>query len=371
MKRVVTLFSILILLFGSCSQKRDLIPVFSDEDFSQIDGLILDWVQKEKIVGAEFLVMQSGETLFHEAYGWRDRERELPMVRNTICRIRSMTKPIVGTSVLMLADEEKIKLRDKVSKYIPSFNTEVWQSLTIHHLLHHNGGFGRLGYPGWATSYNSLEEIVQAAAKAGPASPPGETFSYTDAGSSILAYIVSKVSGMPVETFIDRRILEPLDMNDAFCFLSPDEPRRSRISCTYRKPEDENQWVKYWDNHDPPQVPYFRGSGGIYASAMDYARFLTMWINYGNLGNRKFLNAETVGNALIPSELSIAADSPYGHHWFVYKNSAFGHGGSDGTFAMAVPEHELIVCYFTQSRGNRTMRKVLNWVLEGIDSNCP
>jgi CubicO group peptidase (beta-lactamase class C family) len=285
------------------------------------------------------------------------------MEKNTICRIRSMTKPFVGTALLMLMEQELLSITNKVSDYIPSFDNEKSREITIEHLLTHTGGFEQPGYPGGPEDYENLQQLVDAVGTAGPTYTPGERFSYSDGGSSTLAYLVTLLSGMPVEDFIRSHILDPLSMSDTFCNLSEDDPRRPRVSCTYAL-TSTGEWFKYWDNFDPQVVPFFRGSGGIYSTTTDYSRFLAMWIDQGVSGSLRFLTPATVQQALTPSAQSTAAGSPYGFQWIIYDDPIFGHGGSDGTVAWADPENDLMILYFTQSRGNQTAREIIELVLE-------
>lgn len=355
----ILFFTITVLLLYSfnrsgyvdaCGGQND--PYISGDYRTPIDR----WVKEGRIVGAEILFIRSGEIILHEVAGWRDRERNLPMEENTICRVRSMTKPVVGTSILMLYDQGWLSLEDRVSKYLSAFDNDKCREITVEQLLKHTGGFSQPGYPGDAGDYNSLKELVEAVAEAGPEHPPGTLFSYSDAGSSTLAAVVAAVSGVPAEDFIQTHIFDPLGMTDSFCVLEEDDVRRSRIACTYSS--ETGQWSKYWDNDDPPQVPFFRGSGGIYSTVTDYARFLGMWMDNGSWNSDRFLDSATVSMALTPSVESIAAEFPYGLQWRLYDDSVFLHSGSDGTLALADPENDLLVLYFTQSRRNDTLYEI-------------
>jgi len=348
----------LFIIFLSFCSRDNISPnqVNNPQDLGDYKTPIEQWVNNEEIVGAEILIIQSGDTLVHEVAGWKDRGRDLPMEKNTICRVRSMTKPFVGTSILMLMEEGKLSLNDKASKYLPDFDNEECREITIEQLLKHTGGFEQPGYPGWAGNYNNLLEIVHALANAGPTYTPGTQFFYSDGGSSTLAAIITVVSGMPVEDFIQTKIFDPLEMDDSFCILTEDDPRRSRISCTYSG--STRNWTKYWDNNDPPQVPFFRGSGGIFSTVSDYGIFLAMWMNNGYWNSTRFLDSTTVQMALEPSPESLSADYPFGMHWQIYNDPVFSHTGSDGTLGSADPSKELLVLYFTQSRGNETLYRI-------------
>lgn len=332
------------------------LKVFTDQ--------IETWLSNDEIVGAILMIVKSGKTVLHRAFGWRNREEKLPMETNTICRLRSMTKPFVGTSILMLSETGKLNLEDKVAKYVPYFRNNKCSEITIEHLLTHTGGFTQPGYPLGAAFYKDLLSLVKQIGIGGPENKPGERYFYSDAGSSTLAYTVSLISKIPVENFIQENILDRLDMTDTFCNLSMDDIRRSRISCTYS--QSRGKWTKYWDNSQPQVVRYFRGSGGMYSTTEDYARFLAVWMDSGQDNSIQFLKPETAEKALTPSSLSRSGVAGYGYQWEIYRESdgIFGHRGSDGTLAIAAPKENLIFLYFTQSRGNRTTGQMLSLFFE-------
>jgi CubicO group peptidase (beta-lactamase class C family) len=342
------------------SENVDLSP----DTLKKFTDQIETWQAEEKIVGAVLMVIKSRKTVLHEAYGWRDREEKLPMEKDTICRLRSMTKPFVGTSILLLSEGGKLDIKDEVAKHVPFFRNDKCREITIEHLLSHTGGFTQPGYPLGAGFYPDLMSLVKQIGISGPKYKPGERYFYSDAGSSTLAYTVSIVSGIPVEDFIQTQILDKLGMVDTFCNLTLDDPRRPRVSCTYS--QSRGNWNKYWDNSQPQVVRYFRGSGGMYSTTEDYARFLAMWMDKGQADTIRLLKPENVEKALEPSPLSRSGDAGYGYQWEIYRESEgiFGHRGSDGTLAIAAPKDDLIFLYFTQSRGNQTTGQMLSLFFE-------
>src|SRR5262249_46300242 len=132
-------------------------------------------------------------------------------------------------------------------------------------------------------------------------------------------------------------------------------------------------WHRYWDHEEKPYFPFFLGAASLYSTTSDYARFLTLWLDRGRAGGRRLLSEAAVERALRPAKpmLSPGGETPFatglsprrpysGQHWTVYPPPApnadgglpvFGHGGSDGTLALAFPEHDLLALFFTQSRG--------------------
>lgn len=321
------------------------------------------WWEDEDLVGGELLILKSGDTLIHHTVGWMNREENIPFQKNTICRIRSMTKPIVGTCILMLAEEGKIAIDKPVSTYLPSFANSSSGAITIRQLLTHTSGIEDLGYEGYVRSsrdFKNLEEYVDRVGELGPVYTPGTKYRYSDPGTSTLAHLVAKVAGMPVEDFIRQRIIEPLGMSHTLCNLPNDYPDRNKISCTYRL--RGGGFRRYWSNSQPQTHHFFRGSGGMYSTISDYSKFLRMWANGGTFEGKRYLKEETIKEALQGS----AVNDSYGFQWSLYsydddknsKSAVFGHGGSDGTWVMADRDSGLSVLYFTQSRGGSTRGKL-------------
>ena len=174
--------------------------------------------------------------------------------------------------------------------------------------------------------------------------------------------MVSLISGMPAEDYIQSNIIDVLELDDTFCNLTMDDSRRERVSCTYF--DNGNGYYKYWDNSWPQSISYFRGCGGMYSTVTDYARILEMWMDMGIADTLRFLTPETVELALTPTPLK----DNYAMHWALFGGSEqeslpkFGHGGYDGTKAWADPGNDLMVMYFTQSSQNSTLREIIGVV---------
>ncbi len=337
----------------------------SVETLDELWTTVSDWVEAGDPVGAEVLVIKEGRTIFHETFGWKDREREVPMEKHSIARIRSMTKPFVGTSILMLREKGELALDDPVSKYIPAWDTDVCRDIRIEQLLTHTAGFKQPGYPGSPMSFANLRDLVDATGAAGPQMTPGEQYNYSDADTATLGCIVAELSGMPVEDFIQKNFFDALGMTSSMCNLSTNDPRRPRVSSTYKASGAAFQ--RYWDNTRAQSVPYFRACGGIYSTPMDYARFLDMWVQGGVREGERFLPESVVRDALRVTPLSGSGGVGYGWHWQIpivvgeasHDESEslpeFGHAGSDGTIAIAFPRERVMAFYFTQSRDGKTI----------------
>jgi len=290
---ILVFFAAGLFNFLSCSQTPSIVPrqgrldggkvsVFqyarpetvgiSSASLQRIGDEIEQWVRNGDIVGAEWLVIKDRKIVMHEAVGWKDLEDNIPMTINTIFRIQSMTKPVVGTCILMLAQEGKLELSNPVSKFLPAFDNEKSREITLRHLLTHTGGFAE-GRDFSFKKYNSLNEAVEEIGTMGPQSPPGARYQYSNLGYAVLGALVAEVSGIPVEDFIQARILTPLGMADTLCNLTMDDPRRKRVSSTYAN-TIFGPW-KYWDNTEPQVMTYFRACGGMYSTPDGHPKYPT------------------------------------------------------------------------------------------------
>ncbi|HUE96116.1 MAG TPA: serine hydrolase domain-containing protein [Longimicrobiaceae bacterium] len=309
------------------------------------------------IVGAEVLVIKDGRIVLHEAFGWKDKEARIPLHRNTIFRLRSMTKPFIAAAVLLLADEGRLSLSDPVALYLPEFMTERSSRITIEQLLTHTAGYAFQDFPRPRTEYASLDDAARDVARAGPSHPPGR-YRYSDVSPTVLGALVSRVAGIPVDRFIRARILRPLGMADTHTEFAPDSAWADRVASTYRV-GPTGRIEKYWDPSRPQQFDYFRASGGMYGTPMDYARFLAMWLDSGRIpGGGLLLSDSAVGAALRPHP------GGHGYHWFVEPADwselrVFWADGYDGTIAIASPAERVIVLYFTQSGEAARTRSLL------------
>lgn len=343
------------------------------------------WSGRERIVGAVLLVIRDGRLVFHEAAGWSDRERRIPLRTDHVVSMRSMTKPLLGAAVMMLVEEGRLSLDDKVSRHLPSFDNERSREITVFQLLTHTSGLTGEIYndqDGSGTPFRSLREAVDAVGARGPTFPPGTAYSYSDPGSSTLGALVEALSGMPCEDFIRARVLEPLGMSDSRLDLPMADPLRARVASTYRRAGDG--WELYWDATRPVAVPFFRASGGLWSTSLDYARFLAMMLAGGTWEGSRIVSPESVRLSLqphaayaFPPEERRERDRFYGLHWTVYTDryrpvsppfspGVFEHSGSDGTLGWVDPSRGLILVYLTQSRGQDTRNDLLRLVYEAF-----
>jgi CubicO group peptidase (beta-lactamase class C family) len=334
------------------------------------------WLFKERLysrvvarhlVGSEILVIKDGRVVLHQAMGWADIDRAVPMARNSVFRIASMTKPFVGTATLMLVEQSRIALDDLVASHLPSFDNSRSGAITIRHLLTHRSGFAQGAAPEGYADAPSLREAVDLLGAHGPDYPPGDDFIYSNLNSETLGALVEVVTGQPVEQFLERQIIQPLGLSDTHTSFAPEVSWAERVPSLYRRWGD-GPWERFWNPLRPHEVNWFSPAGDLYATTFDYAEFLTGFLA-GQL-----LPDSTVASA-VADPVSGARPAPvprwYGMHWEIYAPSggvgglpAFGHRGATGTVGLAIPDANAIVVYLTNSQETEVVEEVIAAALE-------
>ncbi len=351
----------------------------SSEALGALSDVVEEYVDRGMAVGAELVVIKNRHTVLHEAFGWRDREAQIPMERNTLFNIRSMTKPITGAAAQVLIDEGTLALDDHVSDHLPGFDNDDSGEITIEQLLTHQSGLP-LSTLTETRQYESLNAMANAIGEGGPEFEPGSKFWYSDAGTDVLGAVVEQASGSSLEDFVTSRLLQPLGMVDTYYVGDPEDPRLDRVASLYAG--TVGNWDRFWGPADEPFYPYAWGSQTLYSSPQSYARFLAMWMDDGLSGETRILSPKAVDRTLTPAApmSGLGTDAPYptrfggltayhGQMAILHvdgepvdgepppgaKPSILGYSGSDGTIAWAWPERDLMILYFTQSRGGATV----------------
>jgi CubicO group peptidase (beta-lactamase class C family) len=334
------------------------------------------WLFKERLyarvvarhlVGSEILVIKDGRIVLHQAMGWADIDRAVPLERDAVFRLASMTKPFVGTATLMLVEQGRIGLDDPVASHLSSFNNSRSGGITVRQLLTHRSGFAQGAEPEGYSEAPGLLDAVNLLGAHGPDFPPGADFVYSNLNSDALGALIEVVTGEPVERVLDRQIIEPLGLSDTHTSFVPEASWAERVPSSYRQWGD-GPWERFWNPLRPHEVPWFSPAGDLYGTAFDYAEFLT-----------DFLAGQMIQDATIAAALAdpVAASRPaspprwYGMHWEVYAPAsgefglpAFGHRGATGTVGMAIPDANGIVVYLTNSVENNVVEEVILAALE-------
>jgi uncharacterized protein YbbC (DUF1343 family) len=268
------------------------------------------------------------------------------MTLDTVFDLASVTKVVAtATSVMVLVEEGRIRLTDRVATYIPDFGRYGKGNITIRHLLTHVSGLRPdvdLGDP-WL----GYDKALALAAEEVPTSAPGERFVYSDINYFLLGDIVARVSGMPFDRFARERVFLPLGMTETM--FNPPESLRPRIAptqlCTrYGWPCDgPDQIMLRGIVHDPTarRMDGVAGHAGLFSTAADLAKYCQMILNGGSLGRARVLSPLSVikmTTAASPDSLPSVRglgwdiDSSYSsNRGELLPVGSFGHTGFTGT----------------------------------------
>jgi CubicO group peptidase (beta-lactamase class C family) len=330
-------------LTGTAAQERgDPLPVaapesagFSPERLGRLHARMQRFVDEGQHAGVATLLVRNGRIVDWRTWGYRDVDKQLPMEKDTIVRIYSMSKIITSVAVMALHEEGRIKLDDPVAKYLPALKTmKVFSGgtarapsvvpartpITIKHLLTHTAGFiyafgngplDQIYQRADPFESSSLDEFVSRAAKLPLAHQPGTRFRY-GISSDILGAVVEKVSGRKFEEFVEERICRPLGMRDSG-FDVPAE-KMGRLATVYahgKRPAAGTASTSGENGAGGPEGRFVAsapiasayaekgrgfaaGGSGMFSTIGDYARFAQMLLNGGELDGVRILGRKTV-----------------------------------------------------------------------------
>lgn len=330
-------------------------------------------IQENRLVGAELVVLKNRRVVLHETAGWKDRESGTRMEKNTIFSLRSLTRPLIGLAAQMLIDEGRLALQDKVSRFLPAFGQGPTAGITVEHLLTQRSGLPKAAVSSF-TAAASLRALAEASIPAKLAFEPGRDFMASDAASDVLAAVVERAAGLELESFLNKRLFEPLGMKDTFVFSLPDDPRAPRICSAYVG--TTGNWNRNWSLANSPLYRFAMGSQSFYSTPLDYARLLPLLLDKGTVRGRSLLTAAAVKRVLTPVS-TVPSDTGFSGVKLRYgqmmqilvsdadpdgEPAAFGHSSPEGILAWAWPGQNLIILFFTQTRGVRAEVTIENAV---------
>src|SRR2546422_1457797 len=274
-------------------------------------------VDEGKHAGIITLVARDGKIVDFQAYGYRDVEKQLPMERDTICRMYSMSKIITCAATLVLFEEGKFNLDDPVAKYLPELKEmKVWtggtqaepkleplkRPITIKHLLTHTSGliYDFTGEDEQAKLWRSAElwtgpGLANFIAKLGKLPlkhQPGDAYTY-GVNMDVLGALIERLSGKKFGEFLQDRMFGPLGMKDTG-FDVP-ESKMNRLAKTYKHGPDgkfieDKPLIETWPQ---PGRGIEAGGAGIFFTAGDFARFAQMFFNGGTPQGKRILGCKT------------------------------------------------------------------------------
>jgi CubicO group peptidase (beta-lactamase class C family) len=352
----------------------------SSERLQHVTALLRQFVADHKIAGAVAAIARRGKIVYLEPVGFQNLESKAPMTERSLFRIYSMSKAVTSVAVLMLADENRLRLGDPVSSYLPEFKQVMVQEggsgaprrpsreITIQDLLLHTSGlshrtselYRRLQVRSRSIA---LPQFVVNITSAPLLEDPGKRYRYSE-GTTVLGRVVEVISRESFDTFVVNRILKPLGMNDTSFWVDADA--RARLTTVYQRPADGVMSpIEMEDVPFTEKPALIEGAVGLVSTAEDFVRFSQMLLNKGELNGVRLLKAETAAsmtvNALPESILkekggnvgwglgNVDVVVGTGSRGYLTTVGEYGWDGSAGTFFAVDPSKDLVVTLMTQN----------------------
>jgi CubicO group peptidase (beta-lactamase class C family) len=373
------------------------------------------WLKGEigakKIPGAVLLVARHGKTAYFEAFGTQDPTTGTAMAKDSLFRIYSMTKPITTVAAMMLVEEGKLTLETPLSALIPSFKEmkvavekagtgseppqveliPAARGITVHDLMRHTSGltYGFFGDSAAKRAYKEAKidagtisnaEFADSVAKMPLGYQPGSAWDYSYS-TDVLGRVVEVVSGKPLGEFFKERIFDPLGMTDTGFYVT-DAAKHPRIA----EPLADDRLIGNIEMSDPRMKQAAEPGGqGLVSTATDYARFLQMLLNNGEMDGKRYLSPETIAfmasDHLGPSVertklylpgpgysfgLGFAVRMAEGLAPIPSNPGEYYWGGAAGTYFWVDPKADMFVVFMMQSPKQRQpYRSVLRNIIYG------
>ena len=401
-----TLSLLLIISFSLASYSQELRVSkpenagMSSQRLERLEAALETYIQDNKLAGNVAIVLRDGQIVFEAANGFRDIASDSPMKIDTMFRIASQTKAIISVGIMMLQEQGKLKINDPLWRYLPEWRgskvaldssggadpseppplQNADRAITIRHLLTHTSGISYGGGPaqqqwkeadiqGWyfADREEPIRETVKRMATLPLSAQPGERWVY-GYNTDILGAVIEVASGMRLDRFLLQHIFEPLGMKDTH-FYVPRE-KASRLATVYQpKPDGRGIEAAPRLNGMQSQGMYvegpkisFSGGAGLISTAQDYARFLQMTLNGGELDGKRLLSRKSV-ELMTTNHLG---DTPFrkgqgfglgfsvvtdlGTRGSLGSEGEYGWGGAYHSTYWVDPAERLVVVYLTQIR---------------------
>lgn len=367
----------IIVFLAACTTvnkpSADNVAGLSGDSLDVAVNLMQQYVVSGKLAGISVLVIRNSETALRKNFGMADIQNNKPIDDNTIFRVFSMTKPITTVALMMLFDEGKFKLDDKVADYIPEFaETKVYNSetktlepqitpMTIRNLLTHTSGltygwdqksyvdsiYRVTGASGWD---GVLGDKIKILAGIPLKHQPGTKYEYS-VSIDVAGYLVEVMSGIPLDEYMKTRIFDPLKMDDTG-FYVPEE-KHSRLANVYTLVNDslKEQPSMNRMNFTAP-VTLFSGGGGLVSTMGDYSRFAMMLLNGGELDGARILKDSTVQMIMtnqLPAGVDYDKGGSYGLGGSVNPEKAhYGWSGAASTHFVVDRKNNMVIIALTQ-----------------------
>ncbi len=337
-----------------------------------VKEMLQGYVDSGDIPGAVTVIATKDKVLQIDCAGYADVETKRPMTPDTVFWMASQTKPVTAVAVMMLVDEGKVSLDEPATKYLPELETlrvsvakgpnyELLvapdKPITLRMLLSHTAGtvfvspmqekFGidSLSTPKALISYAMTPLISQ----------PGTKYHYSNVGINIAATVVERVSGVPFEQFLEKRLFEPLGMTETTFW--PTEEQMKRLAKAYSHDKETKKLVEikihFMTYPFSDRINRFpEGGGGLFSTPNDWVKFYQMLAGKGEFQGKRIVSEKAVEEMSRKQTSDLPEQYGLGVNLVRHGDQVgFGHGGSHGTNSLLNVTTGRIGQYFIQQAG--------------------
>ncbi len=294
----------------------------------KVDDFIRAQMQERHIPGAAIAIVRDGKIVKAEGYGLANVELNVPVTKETVFEIGSISKQITAAAVMLLVEDGKINTDEKISKYLPN-TPESWKNVTLRNLLTHTSGIK--SYTGLSdfelTKRLKRDEFIKAIGTYPLEFEPGERWNYSNSGYNLLGFIIESVSGKSYWDFVQTKIFKPLGMNQT----ANRDPQ-------FIVPKRADGYE--WENNklvgrDYDLTDVF-SAGAIVSTVLDLAKWDAA------LRGDSFLKKESKAQIWTPVVFNSGKPYPYGFGWNVGEfrgHKLLSHGGQTAGFAANISRY--------------------------------
>ena len=336
--RYLSLLPLLFLLFAANCFAQDGVS-------AKVDEYIRAEMKAQQIPGVSLAVIRNGEIVLARGYGLANVELQVPVKPETIFQSGSVGKQFTATAIMMLVEEGKLSLSDKITKYFADA-PETWRNITIRHLLTHTSGLGDYPQDFDLRRDYTEDELVQRVKATSLAFQPGEKWSYSNLAYVMLGVLIHKITGKFYGDFLQERIFRPLDMSTARIISEADiVPNRAAGYRVVNGQLKNQNWVSPTLNTT--------ADGALYLTVYDLAKWDAA------LYTEKLLKRSSLEQMWTPVQLNNGKTFPYGFGWalpMVNGHRLIEHGGSWQGFKSQISRYVddklTVVVFANQARAN-------------------
>lgn len=334
------------------------------ERLALIPTRLQEFVEEGKIGGAVMVLVRHDGIVLLEAVGYQDLETKTPMRTDAIFRMASVAKPMTALGIMVLQEEGRLSVWDRVGKHLPDFRnlqtepaSERPQPVILQQLMTHSSGMGANGFYEEDFLLESLADIVATHASKPLASSPGTRFLYSSPGFDILGRVIEVVSGTSYEAFMEERLFDALGMEDSGFFGTMWE-RRDRIAPFYRIEDDRLHEIarpvsEEWIFPSP--------AFGLFSTAPDLGALLQMMLSGGTYDGHRILSRASV-TAMTANPIRVPRrrdDEIITRYWGwaswvaspLASSRTYGIRGSSGVRVWVDPENDLAGAFLIHQGG--------------------